>query len=171
MHIGYKEIIHVHVMCLLSTTYVSGLDIKHLVYMPIRHVVLKVYVPCKNFHMPRKNLYKPCKAYVYCWESKYMPRLKNHLTSRARNHKRLCALGQDLHAPGMRARLNVEPCVFLSHLLDHFSNSHTISTTHTMCLNYEDPTRLKSWRWRSCLGLNELITLESGKENSKQKSR
>ena len=34
------------------------------------------------------------------------PDRKNHL----RNHKSLCALGQHLHAPGMRARLNVEPC-------------------------------------------------------------
>ena len=40
-----------------------------------------------------------------------MPRLKNHMPSRARNHKSLCALGQDLHAPGTRARLNVNPCV------------------------------------------------------------
>ena len=79
----------------------TGLDIKHLVHVPIGHVVLKVYVPCKNFPMPRQNLYKPCKSYVYCWESKYMPRLKNHFPSLARNHRRLCALGQDLHAPGM----------------------------------------------------------------------
>ena len=87
----------------------TGLDIKHLFYMPIGHVVLKIYVPCKNFHMPRQNLYKPCEAYVYCWENKYMPRLKNQLHSRARNRKSLCALGQDLHAPGKRACLNVEP--------------------------------------------------------------
>ena len=38
-----------------------------------------------------------------------MPRLKNHLPSRAHNHKSLCDLGQDLNAPGMRAPLNVEP--------------------------------------------------------------
>ena len=44
---------------------------KHLVYMPIRHVVLKIYVPCKNFHVPSQYLYKPCKAYVYWWENKY----------------------------------------------------------------------------------------------------
>ena len=87
----------------------SGLDIKHLVYMPIGHMVLKIDEPCKNFHMPSQYLYKPCKAYVYCWENKYMPWLKNHLPSRACKHKSLCALGQDLHAPGIRARLNVEP--------------------------------------------------------------
>ena len=34
-------------------------------------------------------------------EKKYVPRLKNHLPYRARNHKSLCALRQDLHAPGM----------------------------------------------------------------------
>ena len=78
--------------------------------MPVGRVVLKIYVPCKIFQMPNRYLYKPCKAYVYCWENKYVPILKNHLPSRARNHKSLCALGQDLHAPGMRARLNVEPC-------------------------------------------------------------
>ena len=78
--------------------------------MPVGHMVLKIYVPCKNFHVPSQYLYKPCKAYVYCWENKYMPRLKNHLPSRAHNHKILCALRQDLHAPSMWARLNVEPC-------------------------------------------------------------
>ena len=46
------------------------------------------------------NVYKPCKAYVYCWENNYLPRLKNYLPSRARNHKSLCALGQALDAPG-----------------------------------------------------------------------
>ena len=53
--------------------------IKHLAYMPIRHMVLKIYVPCKKFHVPSQYLYKPCKAYVYCWENKPMPSLKNHL--------------------------------------------------------------------------------------------
>ena len=78
--------------------------------MPTGHVVLKIYVSCKNFHVPSQYLYKPCKAYEYCWENKYMPWLKNHMPSRARHHKSLCALGQDLHAPGMRARLDIEPC-------------------------------------------------------------
>ena len=32
------------------------------------------------------------------------------ITCRAHKHKILYALGQDLHAPGMRVRLNVEPC-------------------------------------------------------------
>ena len=41
----------------------TGLDVKHLVYMTIGHVVLKIYVPSKHFHMP--NQYLPCKAYVY----------------------------------------------------------------------------------------------------------
>ena len=78
--------------------------------MPIGHVVFKIYMPCKNFHVCSQYLHKPCKAYVYCWENKYMPRLKNHMPSRARNYKSLCALGQDLHAPGMQAHLNVKPC-------------------------------------------------------------
>ena len=90
---------------------IPGLDIKHLVYMPVGHVVLKNYVPCKNFHMSSQYLHKPCKVYVYCWKNKYIPRLKNQLPSRACNHKSLCALGQDLHALGMRANLNVEPCI------------------------------------------------------------
>ena len=79
--------------------------------MPVGHVVLKIYMPCKNFYVPSQYLYKPCKAYVYCWENKYMPRLKNHLPSWAHNHKSLGALGQDLRVPGMWARLNVEPCI------------------------------------------------------------
>ena len=99
----------------------TGLGIKHLVYMPIGHVVLKIYVPWKSFHVPSQYLYKPCKAYVYCWKNKYMPTLKNHMACRACNHKSLCALGQDLHAPGMRACLNVEPC-------------------HSIC-------GIKSWKW------------------------
>ena len=105
--------------------------------MPIVHVVLKIHMPCKNFHVPCKNLYKPCKAYVYCWENKYMPWLKNHLSSRAHNHKSLCAVGQDLLAPSMRGRLNVEPChtslpslCFHSYyklcLLDTIYNNHQI---------------------------------------------
>ena len=88
----------------------TGLDIKHLVYMPIGHVVLKIYVPCKNFDVPSQYLYKPCKACIYYWKNKCMPRLKNHMPCRARNHKSLCFLGQDLHALGTRARLNVNPC-------------------------------------------------------------
>ena len=95
--------------CLMNI--MAGLDIKHLVYMPIGHVVLKMYVPCKNFHVPSQYLYKPCKAYIYCWKNKYVPRLKNDLPSRARNHKSLCALEQDLHATGVA--INRQPhCVF-----------------------------------------------------------
>ena len=86
--------------------------------MLIRHVVLKIYVPCKKFYVPSQYLYRPCKAYVYGWKNKYMPRLKYHLPSklpsRAHSHKSLCALGQDLHAPGMRARLNVVPWCLIS---------------------------------------------------------
>ena len=87
--------------------FLTGLDIKHLAYMPVGHVVLKIHMPCKKFYVPSQYLYKPCKAYVYCWENKYMPRLKNHLPSQAHNHKSLGALGQNLRALSMRARLNV----------------------------------------------------------------
>ena len=52
------------------------LDIKHLVYMHIRHVVLKIYVPCKNFHVSSYYLYKSCKAYVYCWKKSTCPEWK-----------------------------------------------------------------------------------------------
>ena len=48
---------------------------------------------------------------MYTAGEKNPARLKNHLPSRSRNHKSLCALGQDLHAPGMRAHLSVEPCL------------------------------------------------------------
>ena len=37
---------------------IAGLDIKHLVYVPIGHVVLKINVPCKNFHMSSQYLHK-----------------------------------------------------------------------------------------------------------------
>ena len=30
----------------------AGINIKHLVYLPNGHMVLKVYVTCKKFHMP-----------------------------------------------------------------------------------------------------------------------
>ena len=59
--------------------YYAGFDIKHLVYIHIGHVVLKVDVPCKTFHLPSQYLYKPCTAYVYCWENKYRPWLKKSL--------------------------------------------------------------------------------------------
>ena len=61
------------------SNFIAGLDIKHMVYMPIGHVVLKIDVPCKIFHMPIQYLYKPCKAYIYCWENKYLPRQKKSL--------------------------------------------------------------------------------------------
>ena len=32
--------------------------------MSLAHVILKMYVPCKNFHVPSQCLYKPCKAYL-----------------------------------------------------------------------------------------------------------
>ena len=75
--------------------------------MPVGHLVLKIYVPCKNFHMP-------CKASVYCWKNKYMPILKNHLPSRACTSNRKNYVPWDkiykiYMARGMRARLNVKP--------------------------------------------------------------
>ena len=97
MHKWFTDMIAIFVIFGLRQ-WLAGLGIKHLVYMPIEHMVLKIYVPCKNFHVPSQYLYKPCKAYVYCWENKYVPRPKNHLPSRACNHKSLCALEQDLHA-------------------------------------------------------------------------
>ena len=92
----------------------SGLDIKHLVYLPIGYVVLKIYVPWKNVYVPNQYLYKPCKAYIYCWKNKYMPRLKNHLPSWACNHKSLCALGQNLLAQACRHALMSTPDIWLS---------------------------------------------------------
>ena len=102
--------------------------------MPIGHAVLKIYVPCKNFHLPSQYLYELCQAYVHCWENKYMPRLKNHLPSRACNHKSLCALRQDLHAPGIRACLYVEPCTQLK-FSQTVSLSKTSNTRCTLCFD------------------------------------
>ena len=89
--------------------------------MPIGHVVLKIYVPCKNFHMSSQYLYKSCKAYAYCWKNKYMPWLKIHLPFQACKYKSLCALRQDLHAPGMWAHLNIEPCEWVISSVNGFS--------------------------------------------------
>ena len=39
----------------------AGFDIKHLVYVPIGHMVLKIDVPCKNFHFPANICTSPVK--------------------------------------------------------------------------------------------------------------
>ena len=62
-----------------SVNMTAGPDIKLLFYMPIGHMVLKIDVPCKIFHVPRQYLYKHYKAYVYCWVNKYLPWLKKSL--------------------------------------------------------------------------------------------
>ena len=69
-----------------------------------------------------------------------MPKLKNHLPSRARNLKSLCALGQDLHAPGMRARLKVEPCHlglvshwFMTYVLKNSSHFPSVANPYFSC--------------------------------------
>ena len=118
MYRGALEITHrviTGTSCLCHCdAYITGLDIKHLAYMPIGHVVLKIYAPWKNFHMTSQYLCKPVKViYTAGKINKYMPRLENHLLSRARNHKSLCALGQDLHALDMQTCLNVEPCIMM----------------------------------------------------------
>ena len=46
----------------------TGLDIKHLVYMPIGHVVLKIYVPCKNFDVPSQYICTSPVKLVYTTE-------------------------------------------------------------------------------------------------------
>ena len=81
---------------------------------------LKIYVPCKNFHVPIQYLYKPFEACVYCWENKYMPRMKSHLPNQAHNHKSSCALGQNHvgmpwsglgRVPDLRVRVQVRVLV------------------------------------------------------------
>ena len=70
--------------------------------------------PAKIFMCPANICTSPVKLmYAYCWENKYMRWLKNHLPSLAHNQKSLCALGQDLHVPGMRPHLNVKPWLIL----------------------------------------------------------
>ena len=89
----------------------------------------KFTCPAKIFTYPANICTSPVKAYVHGWENKYMPRLKNHLPSRARNHKSLCALRKDLHAPGMQAHLNVEPCIHWLRLL-YITCIHCIMYMH-----------------------------------------
>ena len=108
------------------------LDITHLVYMPVGHVVLKIYMPYKNVHVHSQYLHKPCKAYIDWWENKYMPRLKNHLPTQTHNHKSFSALIQDLQALGMRARINVEPWD-----KDETVNSHMTRHTSPSWVSYQ----------------------------------
>ena len=48
-------------VCLYCYCSYTGLDIKHLVYMPVGHMVLKIYVPCKIFHVPANICTTPVK--------------------------------------------------------------------------------------------------------------
>ena len=59
--VHYQQIEH-KISTQTTVYFTSGLDIKLLVYTPIGQVVLKIDVPCKNFHMPSQYLYKPCKS-------------------------------------------------------------------------------------------------------------
>ena len=124
----------------------AGLDNKHLVYMPIGHVVLKMYMPSKNFHVPSQYLYKPCKVYVHCWKNKYMPRLKIHLPCRTHNHKSLCALRQDLHAPGMQARLNDEPWTDWGGQIGNQLHQHLVTQSELSL----DILKMESWTHMGC---------------------
>ena len=68
----------------------QGLTLSIWFTWPLGTWFWKLMCPEKIFTCPSQYLYKPCKAYVYCWENKYMPWLKNHLPIWARNHKSLC---------------------------------------------------------------------------------
>ena len=108
----------------------------------------KLTCPANIFTCPDNICSKPCKTYVYCWENKYMPWLKNHLPSWARSHKSLCALGQDLHAPGIWACLNVEPWSACS-CYDSFANLQVIisdmfQTCKPHCRSIK--TSMNNWR-------------------------
>ena len=70
------------------------LDIKHLVYMPIGHEVLKFMCHAKIFMCPATICTSPVKLMNTTEKNKYMLRMKSHLPCRASNHKSLCALGQ-----------------------------------------------------------------------------
>ena len=63
--------------------------------------------PGKVFMCPANICTSPVKLMYTARKISTCP-LKNHMPCRACNHKSLCAMGQDIHAPGMRARLNVE---------------------------------------------------------------
>ena len=98
--------------------YLTGIDIKHLVYMPIGQVVLNIYVPCKIFMCPANICTSPVKLMFTAGKtpSPYL----THLHRRARNHKSLCGLGQDLHALGMREGAiwpSMSPCTVINPIL------------------------------------------------------
>ena len=135
--------------------------------MPVGHVVLKIYVPCKTFHMPNWYLYKPCKAYIYCWEKKYMPILKNHLPNPAHNHKSLCALGQDLHACGQA--LMCSPASNNQNRTTRKQNTTKLCTyylTHTVYFTIGDESFLIIWAhdWKISSKLSKKMSLTKSYE-------
>ena len=69
----------------------------------------KFTCPAKVFTCPANICTTPVKLTYTAGKISTCPDWKNHLPNWARNHKSLCALRQDLYAPGIRARLNVEP--------------------------------------------------------------
>ena len=96
----------------------QGLTLRISLTCPSGTWFQKCMCPAHIFTCPAIICTSPVKLiYVHCWENNYMPWPKN-LPSRARNQKSLCALGQDLHALGMRARLNVEPCICVFWLIE-----------------------------------------------------
>ena len=69
------------------------------------------------------------------------------------NHKSLCALGQDIHAPGMRARLNVKPCVPLT--VPWATNFHWILIKiHLFTCNKNAIKMVSANRRQFCVALN-----------------
>ena len=76
------------------------------------YVVLKIYVPCKNFDLPCQYLCKPCKAYMYTAEKiSTCPDWKISCPVRHVTIK-VYVPWDKIYLP--RARLNVEPCILLS---------------------------------------------------------
>ena len=53
-----------------------GVDIEHLSWQAHQHMVLKMYLSCKNVDVPNQYLHEPYDIDVCHWENKHMPGLK-----------------------------------------------------------------------------------------------
>ena len=69
-----------------------GSTLGTLAYMPITHMVLKIYIPCKNFHITSQYLVETCngKDDVYCWKNKHIYCQKIFVWLDAQPHKFTC---------------------------------------------------------------------------------
>ena len=120
LSVNFQAVEEKHLHCEIHTWMnLAGLGIKHLVYMPIGHMVLKFTCPAKILMCPTNICTSPVKLIYTAEKISTCPDWKitcpvGHVTTK------VCAQGQDLHAPGTRSCLNVDPCLVLELLPQNF---------------------------------------------------